>query len=76
MVLSLLTLLYTHFCVILTIYSWRWLGQLKQADGGFQVSLGGEQDVRSVYLLLLLLLLLTFSLVSLLTSSEERTALW
>jgi protein farnesyltransferase subunit beta len=25
---------------------WKWLGALKQADGGFQMSVGGEEDVR------------------------------
>jgi protein farnesyltransferase subunit beta len=25
---------------------WRWLGRLKQADGGFQMAVGGEEDVR------------------------------
>jgi protein farnesyltransferase subunit beta len=25
---------------------WRWLGALKQPDGGFQMSVGGEEDVR------------------------------
>ena len=27
---------------------WRWLGSLKQPDGGFQVCLGGEEDIRYV----------------------------
>lgn len=27
---------------------WRWLGTLKQPDGGFQVCLGGEEDIRCV----------------------------
>ena len=27
---------------------WKWLGRLKQADGGFQMSEGGEEDVRYV----------------------------
>lgn len=25
---------------------WRWLGRLKQRDGGFQMAVGGEEDVR------------------------------
>jgi protein farnesyltransferase subunit beta len=25
---------------------WRWLGRLKQPDGGFQVCVGGEEDIR------------------------------
>jgi protein farnesyltransferase subunit beta len=28
---------------------WRWLCSLKQPDGGFQMALGGEEDVRYVY---------------------------
>ena len=28
--------------------SWKWLGKLKQTDGGFSVSQGGEIDVRYV----------------------------
>ncbi|KAJ5090247.1 hypothetical protein N7532_008931 [Penicillium argentinense] len=28
---------------------WRWLGRLKQADGGFRVCEGGEEDVRGAY---------------------------
>jgi len=27
---------------------WKWLGTLKQPDGGFQMSVGGEEDVRYV----------------------------
>jgi protein farnesyltransferase subunit beta len=27
---------------------WKWLGSLKQPDGGFQMALGGEEDVRYV----------------------------
>jgi protein farnesyltransferase subunit beta len=27
---------------------WKWLGALKQPDGGFQMSVGGEADVRYV----------------------------
>ena len=27
-------------------YSWKWLGDLKQRDGGFTLSVGGEEDVR------------------------------
>ena len=27
---------------------WKWLGALKQPDGGFQMSIGGEEDVRYV----------------------------
>ncbi|KAK4166414.1 protein farnesyltransferase subunit beta [Cladorrhinum sp. PSN259] len=28
---------------------WRWLCSLKQSDGGFQVCLGGEEDIRGAY---------------------------
>ncbi|KAK3941586.1 terpenoid cyclases/protein prenyltransferase alpha-alpha toroid [Diplogelasinospora grovesii] len=28
---------------------WKWLNTLKQADGGFQVALGGEEDIRGAY---------------------------
>ncbi|KAL2259773.1 hypothetical protein VTK26DRAFT_6433 [Humicola hyalothermophila] len=28
---------------------WRWLNTLKQPDGGFQVCLGGEEDIRGAY---------------------------
>lgn len=28
---------------------WRWLGSLKQPNGGFQMAVGGEEDVRYVY---------------------------
>ncbi|KAI8682863.1 Protein farnesyltransferase subunit beta [Fusarium sp. Ph1] len=28
---------------------WRWLCSLKQPDGGFQMALGGEEDVRGAY---------------------------
>ncbi|GAQ38130.1 CAAX farnesyltransferase (FTase) subunit beta [Aspergillus tubingensis] len=28
---------------------WRWLGSLKQPDGGFRVCAGGEEDVRGAY---------------------------
>ncbi|KAG8211468.1 CaaX farnesyltransferase beta subunit [Trichophyton interdigitale] len=42
--------------------SWRWLGQLKQADGGFQVSVGGEQDVRGAYCAMVMIALLDLPL--------------
>lgn len=28
---------------------WHWLGRLKQADGGFRMALGAEEDVRGAY---------------------------
>lgn len=29
-----------------TLCRWSWLGQLKQPDGGFQLVIDGEEDVR------------------------------
>ncbi|KAF5856075.1 CAAX farnesyltransferase (FTase) subunit beta [Aspergillus alliaceus] len=37
---------------------WRWLGRLKQPDGGFRVSEGGEEDVRGAYCAMVILSLL------------------
>lgn len=37
---------------------WRWLGQLKQADGGFRVCDDGEEDVRGAYCALVAITLL------------------
>lgn len=31
---------------------WRWLGGLKQRDGGFEVCRGGEEDIRYVVAML------------------------
>lgn len=28
---------------------WKWLGQVKQADGGFRMAIGAEEDVRGAY---------------------------
>jgi protein farnesyltransferase subunit beta len=33
-------------CVLTRVFRWQWLGRLKQADGGFRVCEGGEEDVR------------------------------
>lgn len=30
---------------------WKWLGALKQPDGGFQMSVGGEEDIRYVLII-------------------------
>lgn len=30
------------------LYRWKWLGELKQDDGGFIMSVEGEEDVRFV----------------------------
>ncbi|KAJ6096643.1 hypothetical protein N7486_007389 [Penicillium sp. IBT 16267x] len=37
---------------------WRWLGRLKQADGGFRVCEGGEKDVRGGYCVMAIIALL------------------
>lgn len=37
---------------------WTWLGRLKQADGGFQICEGGEEDTRAAYCALLTIALL------------------
>lgn len=37
---------YTTLLINWLNYSWKWLGDLKQPDGSFQVCVGGEQDVR------------------------------
>ncbi|OAX78820.1 hypothetical protein ACJ72_06869 [Emergomyces africanus] len=41
---------------------WQWLGKLKQADGGFQVTLGGEEDVRGAYCAMVMISLLDLPL--------------
>ncbi|OAL72016.1 hypothetical protein A7D00_4048 [Trichophyton violaceum] len=50
------------FTLIDRLACWRWLGQLKQADGGFQVSVGGEQDVRGAYCAMVMIALLDLPL--------------
>ncbi|EFR03922.1 farnesyltransferase subunit beta [Nannizzia gypsea CBS 118893] len=50
------------FALIDRLACWRWLGQLKQADGGFQVSVGGEQDVRGAYCAMVMIALLDIPL--------------
>ncbi|KAF3891544.1 Farnesyltransferase subunit beta [Trichophyton interdigitale] len=50
------------FSLIDRLACWRWLGQLKQADGGFQVSVGGEQDVRGAYCAMVMIALLDLPL--------------
>ncbi|KAJ5272732.1 hypothetical protein N7478_007857 [Penicillium angulare] len=37
---------------------WQWLGRLKQADGGFRVCEGGEEDVRGAYCVMSIISLL------------------
>ncbi|KAI9367785.1 terpenoid cyclases/protein prenyltransferase alpha-alpha toroid [Aspergillus egyptiacus] len=41
---------------------WKWLGKLKQPDGGFRICEGGEEDVRGTYCALVLLSLLDLPL--------------
>ncbi|KAH8668065.1 terpenoid cyclases/protein prenyltransferase alpha-alpha toroid [Tricladium varicosporioides] len=41
---------------------WKWLGALKQPDGGFQMSVGGEEDVRGAYCAMVILSLLDLPL--------------
>jgi protein farnesyltransferase subunit beta len=50
---------------------WRWLGRLKQLDGGFVVCEGGEEDVRGAYCAVVLISLL--DLPSRLPDSARRT---
>ncbi|PYI00567.1 CaaX farnesyltransferase beta subunit Ram1 [Aspergillus sclerotiicarbonarius CBS 121057] len=41
---------------------WRWLGKLKQPDGGFRVCVGGEEDVRGAYCSMVIIALLDLPL--------------
>ncbi|CEI60981.1 unnamed protein product [Fusarium venenatum] len=41
---------------------WRWLCSLKQPDGGFQMALGGEEDVRGAYCAAVIISLLNLPL--------------
>ncbi|KAH8897044.1 terpenoid cyclases/Protein prenyltransferase [Thozetella sp. PMI_491] len=41
---------------------WRWLCSLKQPDGGFQVCLGGEEDIRGVFCAAVVIALLNLPL--------------
>ncbi|EHL00668.1 putative protein farnesyltransferase subunit beta [Glarea lozoyensis 74030] len=41
---------------------WKWLGRLKQRDGGFQMSVGGEEDVRGAYCAMVIITLLDLPL--------------
>ncbi|EXJ94652.1 protein farnesyltransferase subunit beta [Capronia coronata CBS 617.96] len=52
---------------------WHWLGRLKQPDGGFQISEGGEEDVRGAYCALVVVSLLNLPL-SLPADSPARSA--
>ncbi|TVY24793.1 Protein farnesyltransferase subunit beta [Lachnellula hyalina] len=41
---------------------WKWLGALKQPDGGFQMAVGGEEDVRGAYIAVVIMTLLDLPL--------------
>ncbi|KAI9814630.1 MAG: CAAX farnesyltransferase (FTase) subunit beta [Pycnora praestabilis] len=41
---------------------WKWLGDVKQRDGGFQVCVGGEEDVRGAYCSMVIISLLNLPL--------------
>ncbi|KAH8697720.1 CaaX farnesyltransferase beta subunit Ram1 [Talaromyces proteolyticus] len=41
---------------------WVWLGRLKQPDGGFQLVIGGEEDVRGAYCAMVIISLLNLPL--------------
>ncbi|KZF19217.1 hypothetical protein L228DRAFT_271467 [Xylona heveae TC161] len=51
---------------------WRWLGDLKQRDGGFQVCVGGEEDVRGAYCSMVIASLLNLPLELPSTSSAKQ----
>lgn len=53
---------------------WRWLGQLKQPSGGFQLCEGGEVDVRGAYCAMVVLSLLNLPMeLPIPISLHERT---
>ncbi|OQD81166.1 hypothetical protein PENANT_c029G03136 [Penicillium antarcticum] len=52
---------------------WQWLGRLKQADGGFRVCEGGEEDVRGAYCAMTIISLLDLPL-TLPLDSQARLA--
>ena len=41
---------------------WQWLGSVKQRDGGFKMSIGGEEDVRGAYCAMTIITLLNLPL--------------
>ncbi|KAK4200864.1 putative farnesyltransferase subunit beta [Triangularia verruculosa] len=41
---------------------WKWLGELKQKDGGFEVCRGGEEDIRGAYCAAVIITLLDLPL--------------
>ncbi|KAI9741277.1 MAG: CAAX farnesyltransferase (FTase) subunit beta [Cirrosporium novae-zelandiae] len=52
---------------------WHWLGELKQPNGGFQVCIGGEEDVRGAYCSMVMISLLNLPL-ELPPTSKARTS--
>ncbi|KAI9825473.1 MAG: CAAX farnesyltransferase (FTase) subunit beta [Thelocarpon impressellum] len=53
---------------------WRWLGLLKQRDGGFSMSVGGEEDVRGAYCAMVMITLLNLPLELPRSVSADQTA--
>ncbi|EMC97778.1 hypothetical protein BAUCODRAFT_403486 [Baudoinia panamericana UAMH 10762] len=41
---------------------WHWLGQVKQADGGFRMAVGAEEDIRGAYCAMTIITLLNLPL--------------
>lgn len=41
---------------------WHWLGSIKQADGGFQMALGAEEDIRGAYCAMTIITILNLPL--------------
>ncbi|THC89166.1 hypothetical protein EYZ11_011383 [Aspergillus tanneri] len=54
---------------------WRWLGRLKQGDGGFRVCEGGEEDVRGAYCAMVIISLLDLPLTLPLESEARQYGL-
>ncbi|KAI7221384.1 terpenoid cyclases/Protein prenyltransferase [Hortaea werneckii] len=52
---------------------WRWLGQVKQADGGFRMAVDAEEDIRGAYCAMTVITLLNLPL-TLPSDSPARTA--
>ncbi|KAI1004342.1 Protein farnesyltransferase subunit beta [Podosphaera aphanis] len=55
---------------------WKWLCSLKQPDGGFQMAIGGEEDVRGAYCAMVIIALLNLPIeLSQESSNEGHTLL-
>ncbi|TQS35458.1 hypothetical protein Golomagni_04121 [Golovinomyces magnicellulatus] len=50
---------------------WKWLGSLKQLDGGFRMALDGEEDVRGAYCAVVIIALLNLPI-----DLERESPLW